>query len=515
MDGCSFAQTLVNETPRFDEIILEDMRPSSGWTMNVVTGSVPMGTPPEITQDRFRSVFPNTTKVWTPTNASGCVGAPCSPVEHLIGHGADRLTYFEEQQSWGTELFCFDQMMNITHAKEHIDQIINKILRPATEKINDNLIRKRVLFWAKKHHIANGGIGGGNGSTSATALPDFTYQWTLAGINLDEEQFLDCNFPPTQIFKLVPQMLQHRFEPLMRIGYGGANPFKDASPFIELVSDTDTMWELDHLGGQQGIGGGDNPNVLGNWRFTNFDDSTKWWRYGFTGQIGNFMTRADMEQLRFNFVSDLGAAANGGNGNRYRYQIVLPMVNSITTGAGGQAGIGDDENPAYRNAQYRLTFIYHKKGMELLVPEASSINPDMPFGHRNFAGKWQFVMDNLGQDQNGQVIENKRRNKGQFIADFKLYIRPMYTDYMEVFFHRGEQMCIPNILPCSADPGYPAQTYDSNPVVCPVPSAFAGLYGTGVPTGAPVPNANPVLLPNQDGPVPQPPAAIPAGFADQ
>jgi hypothetical protein len=191
------------------------------------------------------------------------------------------------------------------------------------------------------------------------------------------------------------------------------------------------------------------------------------------------------------------------------------MKNSVTTGAGGQAGIGDDENPDYRNAQYRMTFIYHKKGMELLVPEASSINPDMPFGHRNFAGKWQFVMDNLGQDQNGQAIENKRRNKGQFIADFKLYIRPMYTEYMEVFFHRGEQTCIPNILPCNADPGYPAQTYDSNPVVCPVPSAFAGLYGTGVPTGAPVPNAIPVLLPNQDGPVPQPPAAIPASFADQ
>jgi hypothetical protein len=512
-DGCAFAQTLVNEVPRFDEVILEDMRPSTGWTMNVVTESVPMGTPVEITQDRFRAVYPNVTKIWNPTFSGGCVGAPCSKVEHLIGHGADRLTYWKEEQSWGTELFCFDQLRNITHAKQHVDQIINKILRPATETINDMFIRKRALFWAKKHHIANGGEGAG--SLYPTPLPDFTFQWTVNPLQTDEEIYFDCSAPPTHIFKLVPQMLQHRFEPLMRIGYGGENPFKDASPFIEIVSDMDTVWELDHLGGQQGIGGGDSPNVLGNWRFTNFDESTKFWRYGFTGQIGNFMVRTDMGQLRFNFVGDLGAGANGGNGNRYRYQIVLPMVNSITTGAGGQAGIGDDENPAYRNAQFRISIIFHKKAMMLLVPEAGEFNPDMPFGHRNLAGKWQFVMDNLGQDAQGQVIENKRRNKGQFIADFEIYVRPQYTEFMEVFFHKGEQQCIPNISTCNADPGYPAQVYNSDPVVCPVQSAFAGLYGLGVPTGAPVPNAIPVLPPNQDGPVPQPPAAIPAGFQDQ
>ena len=498
-------QFLVQETPRFDEEIMRDIRPTDGWLLNVSTGTVPMGTPTEITQDRFRVVYPNVTKQWNPVVSTGCLGSPCNPVEHQIGWGADRLTYYEQGQSWGTPLICYDQAMNVTHAVQHISQIIDDILRPATTTISSNFLRKSALFWAKRHHIANGG----GTAHFATALPSFTYQWNLGGINGDEEIWFDCSVPPTEVFKLVPQMLQHRFEPLMRIGYGGKNPFKETSPFIELVTDMDTVWDLEHLGGQQGVGPADSPNVLGNWRFENFAESTKYWRYGFTGQIGNFMTRADMEQLRFNFVGDLGPAANGGNGNRYRYQVVLPYVNTITTGAGGQAGIGDDENPAYRRAQFRLTFIWHKKGMELLVPEAAPLSPEMPYGHRDFGGKWQFVMHDLGADQAGVVIENKRRNKGQFIADFKYFVRPMHTEFVEVFFAKGEQFCIPNVPPCNADPGYPAQTYQSELPGCPVPTAFAGLYGTGVPTGAPNPQEIPVAAPAQDGPIPMTPAALP------
>jgi hypothetical protein len=85
----------------------------------------------------------------------------------------------------------------------------------------------------------------------------------------------------------------------------------------------------------------------------------------------------------------------------------------------------------------------------------------MPFSSRNFGGKWQFVMDNLGQDACGTVIENKRRNKGQFIGDFKLAIRPQYTEFAEAWFYMREPACIVAIAPCMADPGYPTQDYDS------------------------------------------------------
>ena len=477
IQACDFPQFFVDQTPRFDELIMEDIRPTDGWLLNVSTGSTPMGTPVEITQDRFRSVWPNTTKTWTRVNANGpgCVGNPCDPAEHQIGWGADRLTYYAEQQTWGTPLLCYDQDMHITHARQHIDQLINEILRPATIAISSNFLRKRGLLWAKNKLTAN-----------ATLTP-FTYTWTLGGADGDEEIYFDCSVAPTNVFHLVPQMLQNRFEPLMRRGYAGKNPFKETSPFIELVTDIDTCWFLDKLGGQQGVGGGNTPSVAGNWRFSQWGAANEYWRYGYSGQIGNYMTRTDPMGLRFNYVGDLGA---GAAPNRYRYQVVLPYVNDITTGAGGAAGLGSEDNPDFDRAHFALTFIWHKKAMEILTPDARPLHADMPYSHRDFGGKWRFAMHDLGADVNGDPINNKWGNKGQFVSWFKYYVRPLHYEFAEVFFHKREQFCIPEINTCSADPGYPTQDYNSELPACPLPAAYEGLYGTGVPTGD---EAGPIL----------------------
>ena len=276
----------------------------------------------------------------------------------------------------------------------------------------------------------------------------------------------------------------------MREGYGGENPFKETAPFIELVTDMDTAWSLDHLGGATGFGGSTGnvniPNTTSNWRFTEWGAASQYWRYGFSGQIGNYMVRVDELGLRFNYVTDLGAGAHGGNGNRYRYQIVLPYVNETTTGAGGAAGIGSNVNNAFDNAQFRISWQWHKKGLEFMVPDNASLNPEMPFVHRDFGGKWQFLMHDLGADVNGNPINNKWGNKGQFGAWFKYYVRPLHYEYLRAYLHKGEQHCIPQIDVCNANPGYPPQSYSSTPPECPAPD---GIYGVGVPTGT------------QDGPI--------------
>jgi hypothetical protein len=484
IQACDFPQFLVDQTPKFDELIMEDIRPTDGWLLNVSTGTTPMGTPVEITQDRFRNVYPNVTKAWRKVvaNGPGCQGNPCDPPEHQIGWGADRLTYFLEGQEWQTPLLCYDQDMHITHAEQHVQQIINEILRPATTSISSVFLRKRALLWAKQKWAAN------------QSMSAFTYQWTLGGLLSDEEIYFDCSVSPANLYLLVPQMLQNRFSPLMRRGYGGKNPFKETAPFIELVTDMDTCWSLDKLGGSVGVGG--TPSVNGNWRFTEWGAANEYWRYGFSGQIGNYMVRVDEMGLRFNFVGDLGATAHSSNGNRYRYQIVLPFRNGITTGAGGSAGLGSDENPDFDNAQYSISYIWHKKAMELLVPDARPLNAEMPFGHRDFGGKWQFVMDNLGADANGVAITNKRRNKGQFIADFRYYVRPLHTEFAEAIFHKREQFCIPQVSPCNPDPGYPVQSYNSSLPICPLPTGWPANTGpiaipqtTGTIQGVSVPIA--------------------------
>jgi hypothetical protein len=443
ISGCSFTQFLVNQEPVYDKMILEDIRPEDGWILHVDQGTFQAYSGVQHTLDRFNHVWPNVTKQWTATVAGNCLGTPCDKVEHYITWGSTRLVYFLEEQSWATPLLCFDQEMHVTHAREQFRQIIADILKPATSAIWSNYLRKRVAQYAGKQWVANASFG-----QSGSA---FTYSWVVVG---DEEIYIDCTKQPTS--KLTPQMLQRRVQPLMQVGYFGKQPFKDMPPMIELVTDLETCWELDKLGGSTGVGG--TPSIAGNWRFEQWDATTKYWKYNFSGSIGIYVVRLDPFQLRFNFVGVVG-----GN---FRYQVVLPYVNQPSSGAGGAAGLKDDVNPDYERAQYCWTYLWHRKALQVLVSDASPVNSEMPFSSRNFGGKWQFVMDNLGADVNGQPVENKRRNKGQFIADFKQAVRPQYTELCELIFHKREPACVIVVAPCNADPGYPVQTYTSDPVDC-------------------------------------------------
>ncbi len=471
--ACDFIQALVNEVPRFDELIMRDIRLTDGWIGNVSTATVPVGTPVEITQDRFRGVWPNTTKPFNRVQAQGvgCEGNPCDPTDNKIGWGADRLTFYAEEQTWATPLMCYNQLMHITQAKEHIQQIITDVLRPATLAISSMFLRKRALLWAKYNHMAN------------NTLSSFTFQWNN---NADgDEVWFDTSASPSNLYLLVPQMLQNNYALSMLDGYAGKNPFRsEMGPFIELVTDMDTLHILDHLGGAQAACASSctSPNQQSNWRFTSWGDANKYWKYGFSGMIGDYMARVDLMGLRFNFVTDLGAGANGGSGNRYRYQLILPYTNETTTGAGGAAGIGSVPNVDFQRAQYRISFQWHKKAMELWTSDAGQINPEMPFGmHKGFGGAWQWQMHDLGADSNGVVINNAWQNKGRFAAWFKYYIRPLHTEFARVYFHRSENFCIPQLTTCNPSPGYPTQSYSSE-LDCPATEG-AGFDAPVVPGG--------------------------------
>ena len=445
ISGCAFAQLLVDQEPVYDKLILEDIRPEDGWVLHVDTGTFESYSGVQHTLDRFNHVWPNVTKTWTATAAGNCIGTPCDKVEHYITWGATRLTYFLEEQSWATVLLCFDQEMHVTHARQHFQQIISDILKPATSAIWSNYLRKRVAQYAQQQYIANRNFG--------AAVNTFSYVWVVVG---DEEIYIDTNANPATVFKLTPQMLQRRVQPQMQWGYFGKQPFRDMPPMIELVTDLETCWELDKLGGQQGVGGV--PSISGNWRFEQWDAANKYWKYNFSGSIGNYVVRVDPFQLRFNFVGTVA-----GN---FRYQVVLPYVNVPSSGAGGAAGTKDIPNTAFQFAQFCFTYLWHRKALQVLVADATPVNPEMPFSARNFGGKWQFVMDNLGADINGQPIENKRRNKGQFIADFKQATRPQYVELSELYFHKREPACVIEINTCNPDPGYPSQNYESDPTGC-------------------------------------------------
>jgi hypothetical protein len=253
-------------------------------------------------------------------------------------------------------------------------------------------------------------------------------------------------------------MLQRMVEPLQRVGYSGKNPYEGkAPPMLELVTDMQTVWELDRLGAQQGIGGV--PSITGNWRFTAFEAASAYWKYGFSGSIGQFTTRADITGLRFNFVG----IVNG----KYRYQVVLPYKNVPSSGAGGAAGLKSLSNPDYDTAQYRVSFIWNPQIMVAQTADSVPINSQMEFMPRDFAGKWMWKMHDLGADVNGCVIENILGNKGLFVSTHQIAVKPDHTEFGVAIFHKAEPSCVIEINTCNADPGYPVQTYNSANVDCP------------------------------------------------
>ena len=440
--ACDFASFLVNQLPVYDKLILQDIRPTDGWVLHVETGVFPAYSGVEHTIDRFNHVWPDTTREWTESTSGNCLGTPCDKTENCIGWGSTRRTYHLQEQSWMTPLMCFDNDMHITHAKEQFRQIISDILKPATSDIMSMFLRKKVLELAGKKFVAGPNFGNTAG--------EFTSSWVVVN---GQERFLDVSLPPTS--KLTPQMLQRRVNPLMLSGYFGKQPFKNMGPWIELVIGMETAWELDKQ-----VSGS---NIGDRWRYQQWDAANEYWRYAFSGSIGNYAVRVDPMSLRFNYVGMVG-----GN---YRYEIVLPFRNVPSSGANGNCaasnpGLRSEPNPDFETAQYEMGFVWHRRALMALVADATPVNPEMPFSSRNFGGKWQFVMDNLGQDACGRVIENKRRNKGQFIADFKLAIRPQYTEFAEAWFYKREPSCIVSIDTCATDPGYPTQDYDSCNEVC-------------------------------------------------
>jgi hypothetical protein len=451
MAACNinFIQFLANQTPYYEKDILKSIRPhDSGWIGMVSTGVWAAGTQTTHTQDRFEVVYPDITQEWTSPDDANCTGSPCDPNENVIGYGSTRRTFSQLRQSWSSTLICYDQVIPISLAKQNYEQFINNILKPATKTITSWFLKKQALYWADKKWVAN------------AAMTEFSYIWQSVGT---QQLYLLTSAKPDSL--LTPQMLQRRVNRLMKVGYLGTDPYNDKGklPLIELVASLDECWQLDRMGGTQAYGGGTTPTVANNWRFQEWSAASEFWRYGFSGQIGNYAVRVDHEQMRFYYVGDSGNATYP-----YKFLFIPPFINETSSGAGGEAGLKSNPNPYWETAQYRISFIHHRKAMELQTAEAPSINAEMPFKARNLAGKWQFVMNNLTCLQGGVVtpVDNSRMNKGKFIADFWLAIKPVYTELEEAIFHMGEPQCVVSITPCNVVSGYPTQQITSANTVC-------------------------------------------------
>jgi hypothetical protein len=210
---------------------------------------------------------------------------------------------------------------------------------------------------------------------------------------------------------------------------------------VEVVTDELTGYSL-----VQG-----NATLASLYRHDDFLQGGQLYKYGWANSIGNFAFRYDAFPMRFQLLGD-----------GVTLERVYPYTNVSAT-----AGIKGEVNEAYVNARYQIDFIWNRMAMRSLVYNPKPINKEMPFAVRDFGGKWQFVMDNLGADENGCVIENKRRNKGMFIADFRNATQAVRPEWVVAFLSQREIACVVDVPTCNDDPGYVTQDYNSANDPCP------------------------------------------------
>ena len=446
-----FASFLVSQEPVYDKEVLKDVRPFDGLIGYYNTGSFDAYSGTTHRFDRFNSVFPNVTGAWENSTGDSCVGQPCDPSENKIGWGYTRSTYSLEKQAWGSDILCFDQIMTKTKAKEHFRQIIDDVLRPATNWITTYYLQRKAM---ELSGYTPTGISGGAFACKA-GLPAISFSWVGAGYTT--LRVLDSASAPVtaaSLGLLTPDILRSRVT--RQYFLGAIQAGKEGYDSLQLHTDKETFRYLAKS----------NSQLTDSWRFGEFAPAAKeFYKYGFMGFVGDFMVKVLQFPLRFN--------ATGTAGN---YTLVLPYKNVAAS-----EGLRSEFNGDYDRAQYQISYINNPRALRVLPFRPEAVNPNMPFMVRDYGGRWKFATNDLGADCSGRPIDNSRGNKGKFIADFQLAVKPEHPEWLEAIFHKVNGACPVIIAGCAEDPGDPAQDYNSANGVCPSAIQFTAVINDADP----------------------------------
>jgi hypothetical protein len=459
--GGQYADFLATQVPVYDTEIVKDIRP---WEAGLVgyysTSTFEAFTDNVHIFDRLRAVYPDTTQPWYPRPSAGgpgvppqawpgsaenglnCVSNQCDLPPNKITWGTTRQEYQLSGQAWESDILCLDEMMPKTLAKQHFAQIITDVLTPASQFVTGDYLLKQALY--------NGNVapyGNGPQVCTNTGFSPFTFSWDGGNPAATDPagsqgyKYLTTSADPTS--KLTPLMLQSIVNQQWMLGALKRSPEAMLGK-LQVHTDNDTLYSW-----LQG-----NPTINDRVRYNDaaaFETGAKeFYKYGFNGTVGDYNVKVLPFIMRFNQVS------------AGRYQIVQPYVNAATT-----LGFGDTFNQDYINAQYQISYVNHPMSLMFKPFRPGQVNKMMPFMIRDYAGKWQFGIDNLGADAAGIAINNVKRNKGKFFADFRFAMKATHPEWLIPIFHLREGPCVYGVSTCNPSPGYPAQNYSSAPTQCP------------------------------------------------
>lgn len=407
IDCTKFSSFLFRRTPNFIKDVVRDMIPRDVlWTSLYENKTWDSFTGTIHTWDRVHVAHANDAGDWEPIDAGACAMNICDPSARAIDWGSTRSTFTKLRRAYKTRILCLDQIRNVEEAAEQIDAIWKGLAR-VPEDVNSNFMRYMAALGSNQLYIC-----GTNDYKVTTTASMFTGGLNL--VNLGSTTYL-----PTS--KLQMPYLERQVPSLQYNGYFSG----DFTPTGRFQCITDMQSVLELCNG--------NPALTAMYNSADFEKGGKYFAYGAMMGCGNFLFKIDPFPARF---------YHAGSGVLRR---VFPFQNSAAT-----VGLKPVLDPQYEAAPYQMSIIPNKMAREVYVGEIPSIHPELKFGSRDLYGKWQWINDaylqaydpNTGATCN---MENPRRNKGYFLADFEAGVRNVRPELECVILHLREAQGVADV----------------------------------------------------------------------
>lgn len=437
----SIRANLAAQTPVYDEVFLQDWKPlDSPLLGRHQTEMWKLGTGDAHLSDRIEIGQPNLQERWQIIDATEC-GNACNPPRTQVGYGTTRGSHYMEQKRLQSQLFCMTQLRYNTRPSEQIGRIMQG-LKKIPEMFTTDYLRVHAVDLAPTVQLC--------GSTYATFTPDITPAAPFPNISgqLTEIVLGTAGFPTSQ---LTWPYLNYLTTLLGMEGYteagsglpmGMYNLVTDPRAWFLLTNGNDSMKDMMALG--------DPAQASPLYKIGQ----------GIQKPFGNIAPTLDRLPIRF---------MGSGSGATTTLTRVQEYYNVATT-----TGIRRVTNPAWVNARYQLSFLWHPKAIKLFTPDFKRINEMVPTVNSSLFGKWSFI------NPQGALIYNNtdgttctKNNDEQlwfyWLAALELGFQYMYPELMMPILHlvdgSGKDSTVDDPV-CGAAPQYVAQNYSDNPTIC-------------------------------------------------
>lgn len=434
-DCSSYRTNLAAQTPVYDEVFLEDWKPlDSPITGRHLTEVWKQGTGATHFSDRIEIGQPDLTHNWQIIDSAECEDA-CSPPRVNVAFGTTRDSHNMQQFQLQSNLFCLTELRYNTRPAEQIAKIMRGLKKMPTMYTTD-FLRVHAVDKAPIVYIA--------GSAFGEFVPDILPPGNISGQLTTVDLGGTGNLPTSE---LTFTYLDYISTGLELEGYS-ENPSGLPNGMFNLITDKRAWFKLTN----------GNPSMKDMMALGHPQDASPLYKIGQGIQkpFGNYAITLDSQPIRFQHM---------GNGVLNR---VFPYYNVVTT-----TGIKRVKNPAYINARYQLSFLWHPRAIKLWTADFKKMHEKVPSVNSAMFGQWVFKNGDvlMYQAPDGTVCTKNNDNNDLFYWTTRFELGFQYVDpqLMAPILHLVDgsgHNCMVDSPICGAESQYVAQITSDSGILC-------------------------------------------------